>query len=278
MTLTDAQAETFRRDGFLIVPGVVTGEELRLVREAADRVVDEAVDYGRQLDRVEPVALKDDHGFAEWHELDDRFFLYGRDDAGDRIFRRAERLFDRDPAFELVGANPTIRAIVDQLVGEPTIPGNDSLVVKMPAAGSAVPWHRDPRLHTAFDESGEAARDFTCDVYLDRSTVANGCVWGLPGTHRVDFTPPDDLDFGIEGAVPLEAEPGDLLLHCTGVLHGSPKNTTGDLRRTFYVHYRPPHVFTRHLWNRPPEWAVDRAERFARMTADRQAWEATVTA
>lgn len=54
--------------------------------------------------------------------------------------------------------------------------------------------------------------------------------------------------------MPLEAEPGDVLLHSTGVLHGSPPNVSTSARRAFYVHYRSLDELGRGYWRKSSEW------------------------
>lgn len=260
--LSQTQVEAYRRDGVLVVKGLLAGEELDALRRAADEVTEQAVVHGKVMDdKFGPIDLKDDHGFSEWQEFDENMFLYARGLDGERLFRRAEGMFNRGRVFGLVSAHPRLRSIVETLFGERVVAANDSLVVKMPGAGAAVPWHRDPTGDKLIRDVGDASGDFTCDVYIDRSTVENGCVWAIPGSHTKAGMPdpePDPLDFDTPGAIPLEAEPGDLLLHSTGVLHGSPKNTSNQIRRTLYLHYQTPAQLLTGFWQRPQEWIDER--------------------
>lgn len=271
--LSQDQVDQYRRDGVLLVKGLLAGAELDRLRVAADEVTEAGQAHGRVMDqKFGPIDLKDDHGFSEWQEFDEHMFLYARGLDGERLFRRAEGMFMRNQVFGLVSAHPRLRSIVETLVGERVVAANDSLVVKMPGAGAAVPWHRDPSGETLLKETGDASGDFTCDIYIDRSTVDNGCVWAIPGSHRRDGAPdpePDPLDFDVPGAVALEAQPGDLLLHSTGVLHGSPKNTSTAMRRTLYLHYRPPAELTGGFWQRPQEWIDERVATFEKLVAAR---------
>jgi phytanoyl-CoA hydroxylase len=253
-------AARYRRDGFLLVRGLFSGTELDRLREAADRVMAEAVAYGRELDQRNRLDLQQDHGFYEAPDFDHRQFLYARDPDGKRIWRRAEGMLGRGEGFRQAAAHPPLLELVRDVKGAgQVLPGNDSMVVKMPGAGAAVPWHRDPPGERALAEGRDAALDFTCDIYLDPSTVDNGCLWALPGSHRGGSAPADLLDFSVPGAVPLEAQPGDVLLHCTGVLHGSPANTSSGLRRTFYLHYATPTELMDGWWSWSPEQVADRA-------------------
>lgn len=269
MVLTAGQKAAYGRDGYLLVQGLVTGDELAALRAAADRVMAEAVAYGRELDAQGAVRLREQHGFSDWDAIDDRRFLYAADAEGRRVWRRAEGMWDRDTAFRRVTAHPGLLDVAYGLGGEDVVAGNDSLVVKMPGGGAAVPWHRDPTGVMLLEGGGDAATDFTCDLYLDSSTIANGAVWAVPGSHRDLSLPGDALAFPLDGAVPLEAEPGDLLVHSTGVLHGSPPNESGSLRRTFYVHFPVPSTMTDGWWQRSPEWAEGQRKLLADMAAER---------
>jgi hypothetical protein len=270
--LTVEQVEAYRRDGVLLVRNVISGDELDRLRKAADDITAAAALHGMAMDQERgPIQLQDDHGFTEWQEFDENLFLYAKGRRGERVFRRAEGMFARDAIFGLISASPRLRSIVETNVGEPVIAANDSLVVKMPNAGAAVPWHRDPTGDLLLESIGDASSDFTCDIYIDQSTLQNGCLWALPGSHRKGGpeAPADPLDFDVPGARALEAQPGDLLLHSTGVLHGSPTNTSDSMRRTFYLHYRPPAELSTGFWKRSDEWIAERVEAFEALVAAR---------
>ena len=72
------------------------------------------------------------------------------------------------------------------------------------------------------------------------------------------------------GAVILDAEPGDMLLHCTGVLHGSPRNDSAAMRRTLYLYFGPPSWFDRFSALHPPSTEEQRSL-LARMIDERAA-------
>jgi ectoine hydroxylase-related dioxygenase (phytanoyl-CoA dioxygenase family) len=256
--LSDDDLEAYRRDGVVVVKGAIAGEELRLLREAADALTEEAVAYGRALDERGAIRLDDDHGFREWDEQDDRKLLFGRAPDGSRLWRRANDMWTRDSIYRIVSANPVVLGIVEQVVGEPVLPVDAAVVAKMPGGGAAVPWHRDPPGEMNIREGADAAPDFVVDIYLDASTRDNGCLWARPGSHRWTENESDSLDFSVPGAITVEAEPGDMLLHCTGVLHGSPRNESGAMRRTLYLYFAPPSWFERFAVLDPPSVDVQR--------------------
>ena len=145
-------------------------------------------------------------------------------------------------------AHPFIGDLLTRMVGPDFIPCYESLVFKLPGHGSSVPWHRDGGV------SQDKERIFNIDIYPDRSTVANSCVWVVPGSHlweharAMAWAERGRRDFQLPGAVPAEMEPGDVLLHHTKVLHGSTVNTSPELRRVVYFDNRAASWNEKHRW------------------------------
>jgi phytanoyl-CoA hydroxylase len=216
--LTDEQIDRFHRGGLLVVRGVFDRDEVRALQGAADEVTAEAVaDRGTG------------HGYRE---VDGRRQYYRTDGV----------LWERDVAFRTATVNPGLLAAVGQCLGHPFMPINDSLVVKLPHSGVAIPWHQDPPYEGAdgrLDTFG--VPNFDCDIYLDEATVENGCLYGLAGYHlaghvEVERFAEEEL-FGRPDAVALPMQPGDVLLHSISAPHGSRANDSATLRRVFYVHF-----------------------------------------
>ena len=91
---------------------------------------------------------------------------------------------------------------------------------------------------------------FNLDVYLDDSDLDNACVWAIPGSHLGGFHETGDAAArhveswtggnegpDVPGAVAVLAQPGDVLIHATSVLHGSWWNRSDRMRRTIYYHF-----------------------------------------
>ena len=108
-------------------------------------------------------------------------------------------------------------------IGHPFMPIVDSFVCKLPFGNVPVRWHQGPPTWP----NTHPIPNIDADIYLDHSTVDNGCVWAITGNHLVghvqfeNFT--DQELFTQMGAVPIELEPGDVSFHCL----------SANLRRTF---------------------------------------------
>jgi ectoine hydroxylase-related dioxygenase (phytanoyl-CoA dioxygenase family) len=229
--LTRQRIDQFHRDGSLVLRRVFNEEEVRALQQAADEVTQEAV-----------AGIGTGHGY--------------RDVDGRRQYYRTDGvLWERYAAFRIATVNPNLLAAVAQCLGHPFMPINDSLVVKLPHSGVAIPWHQDPP-YQGPDGLAETfgIPNFDCDIYLDKATVENGCLYGLAGYHLVGHVEVERFDdeelFRLDDALPLEMAPGDVLLHAISIPHGSRANDSDTLRRVFYVHFMAREVMeTLH-----PEW------------------------
>ncbi len=221
--LDQDQLDFFHQNGYLIMRQLVQGSELEILQKAADLV---------QLMGVARVGP--DHRYTK-----------GED--GTDVYWRSERLWDRSDIFQVVTVHPDLLENVGQCIGEPFLPMNDSLVVKLPYAGSRVRWHQDP----PYGDPGRGLTlpvpNFTTDIYLDHSGPENGCVYAIPGHHLVGHvdlsTKEQEAFFQESGAIPLEMEAGDVLFHCLSSPHGSRPNHSYKQRRIFYLHYVTTEVY-----------------------------------
>eukprot|EP00350_Pseudokeronopsis_sp_OXSARD2_P007541 CAMPEP_0170563816 /NCGR_PEP_ID=MMETSP0211-20121228/69041_1 /TAXON_ID=311385 /ORGANISM="Pseudokeronopsis sp., Strain OXSARD2" /LENGTH=109 /DNA_ID=CAMNT_0010882495 /DNA_START=29 /DNA_END=356 /DNA_ORIENTATION=- len=67
-------------------------------------------------------------------------------------------------------------------------------------------------------------------VGLDDASESNGCLWGIPGSHK------KDPKFDITGAVPIEVKAGSIVLIHGNLLHFSHKNTSEVQRHSYVLH------------------------------------------
>lgn len=213
--LAQAQIDQFHRDGFLVLRQVFGGDELELLRLAADRVEADGV-----------AGLGQHHCY---HTLPGGLKLYGR----------SERMWDRDPIFAAATAHPRLLAAVGQCLGHPFLPSADAFTCKIRFGKVPVPWHQDPPYHDPRQERTAAIPDFCAGICLDQSTVDNGCLWSLPGHHLVGHI---ELDHGAEEALyararPIEMAPGDVLFQCSSTPHASRGNPSPRTWRLFHVHF-----------------------------------------
>jgi ectoine hydroxylase-related dioxygenase (phytanoyl-CoA dioxygenase family) len=215
--LLGEQINEFHKTGFLHIESVIQGRELEELREAAQKVEDDAVNSR------------------------DPYHYYQFNDDESRTYYRSERLWGRAEIFQAVTVNPRLLECVGQCIGEPFYPLTNSLVNKLPTGDVPIHWHQDaPYSDATLTETYEVPH-FTVDVYLDRATLENGCVWGIPQHHLVGHVNlaryTEQELFEKAGAIPFEVEAGDVLFHCLSAPHGSAGNKSAKSRRTLYLQY-----------------------------------------
>jgi len=122
---------------------------------------------------------------------------------------------------------------------------HDQLFCKPPKQGGVVAWHQDYSYWTRT----KPVAHLTCWCGLDDSTVENGCVQYVPGSHRWGLLDKPDLAGNMMGImdyltpeqqeqfkpVPVEVKAGEGIFHHPLTLHGSGENKSDRPRRAFVI-------------------------------------------
>jgi hypothetical protein len=229
--ITDAQVRAFMDQGFLIIPGLVTGEEVaELRRETAF-----LARGGRPIAGLEPLPPG----------------------AGDEEALRRLLCIHQphavSPVIARFIAHPGIAAVLGRIVGAhlPAWDGSvkcmQSMLFVKPPGKPGQAWHQDEMYIPTRDRS-------LCGAWiaLDDATVENGCLWLVPGSHRTGYLfptrPPADLGefdgsdechgFDEAAAIPAEAAAGTVVFFNGYLLHRSLRNRSpGCHRRALVNHY-----------------------------------------
>jgi len=118
-----------------------------------------------------------------------------------------------------------------------------SFVSKPSSPESSRNPHQDP---TVFDETQHVS--ISVWIPLSRSTVGNGTLYVLPGSHLLgNHVRPPDVDsldddvraFALGASVPIELEPGEMLVIDGALIHHSPPNESGAERVATICAVRP---------------------------------------
>jgi ectoine hydroxylase-related dioxygenase (phytanoyl-CoA dioxygenase family) len=221
--LTETQRAHFRERGYLVVPDVLTPDELARLRAVTDAVLAEAAVEGESRGR----------------------FLLEKDAPPGR--RLVWRVFDPiavHPAYLEVARHPRVLDAVESLIGPDIQLHNSNMHLKLPEHGGAVEWHQDfPYLpHTNFDL-------LNAMILLDDSTPENGCLQVVPGSHRegpLDHGSPGDPTFRLSAAARVQGRPvepvlvpaGGMSLHHCLTVHGSASNRSSRPRRALIFTFR----------------------------------------
>src|SRR4029078_6533411 len=220
----DRQIEYYRRDGYLVIPRLIEGEQLAELRALTDRIVAEA----------RGVAANDD--------------LYDLEPSHSPSLPRVRRLkpaiFKRYPFFHALVREPKITTILQQLLGPSIRLYGGKLNMKSASYGSPVEWHQDwafyPHTHDDVLATG---------IYLDDCDLDNGPLLVMPGTHHgptydhhadgrfCGAMDPADCDLDFSHAVPPMGPAGSMTIHHARMVHGSALNRSNRRRRLLLHEY-----------------------------------------
>ena len=200
--------------------------EVEQLRGALDRLTDRAEGLTESTDRFKLQAFGDSGGgravqqIAEPHELGSEWMALSRD----------HRILD----------------VIESLLGPNILLYYSMLMMKPARQGFRAPWHQD----FAFFVHDRAAL-VAVQLYLDDSTLQNGCVHVVPGSHKLgllnhfrdgQFTEAVESDTSAfdaqQVAVPVKAG-GMAIWHCL-TLHSSAPNTSESPRRAIVFEYKDP--------------------------------------
>ena len=203
-------AQRYRAEGYVVVPGLITGDDLR----ALERLVDLTLDG-----KLKPV-----HAYKGW--LPPEFYTHwepGYEElAGlprrDRV-RSMANMYHHHPEWRKVGQHPAICEVVASLYQQSSSGVqflNDAVWMK-PSGGLGATLHQDTGFPTIAAASNPNSMNFW--LAIDPATELNGCLFVAPGSHRK--TLPHDRHpvqgrimrasaaASLPPLVPVELEPGD---------------------------------------------------------------------
>lgn len=150
------------------------------------------------------------------------------------------------PAFHDILWNAALTVPAGQLLGGAVRFWHDQLFCKPAQHGGVVAWHQDYSYWTRTQPMAH----LTCWIGLDDSTVDNGCIHYIPGSHKWDLLPITGLagdmtaiqealndeqweQFQQPAAVELKA--GECVFHHPLTIHGSFENRTDIPRRAVVI-------------------------------------------
>ena len=220
LELSEEQVALYRNQGYLAGIRVLTDDQVDALR-------DELSDF-----------FQDDHeGRDLWYEY------HANESSGpDSVLFHALGAWRLRPGFHDLLWNPRFTVPARQILGGGVRFWHDQLFCKPATHGGVVAWHQD---YSYWTRTVPMAH-LTCWIGLDDSTVENGCLRYVPGSHRWDLLPMPELAGDMEGIrtvltpeqreqfrhpVAVELKAGECSFHHPLMLHGSFANRTDRARR-----------------------------------------------
>ena len=222
--LTNAQRAAYDRDGFIVVPDVLSAAEIAELRAATDDFVRASAG----------VAAND-----EVYDLEDTH------SAADPRVRRIKAPHAHHAAYKRASHHPGIVAILEELWGSVRF-DTGKLNPKSAGYGAPIEWHQDWAFYPHTNDDLAAV-----GIMIDDFTMENGPMMVIPGSHRgpiLDHHGPDGrfcgamdpADPGVDyaKALPCLGRAGSITIHHVRAVHGSATNFSGKERRFLLYQYR----------------------------------------
>jgi phytanoyl-CoA hydroxylase len=266
--LSAAQQAAYERDGYLVLPGFVDSERCLALRERALLLARQHLPPAGQATVF--TAGGDARHAAEQYFLTSGeaircFFEKDAFDGEGRLRGEAylslnklgHAMHDLDAVFDAFSRGPELAAVAEDIgMAEPLLL-QSMYIFKQPRIGGEVVCHTD---HTYLWTDPPSVTGFW--FAIDDATKENGCMWVLPGGHRLPVKARSRLNAGrtateleifdptpypAEGLVPLEARRGTLVL-----LHGALPHLSGSNRSD-----KPRHAYTVHAIDGAADYLPD---------------------
>lgn len=255
--LDAAHRAAFREHGYLVLPGFVAAQDCLRLRERAVELARE-----KTAGAADAVVFRTDAPSP--HASSSRFLASGADihafheqgafDAAGRLQgapheclnKLGHAMHDLDPVFDGFSRTPALRAVAASIGFVQPQLLQSMYIFKQPRIGGEVVCHTD---HTYLWTEPRSVVGFW--FAIDNATTENGCMWALPGGHRLPVRSRSRLDatraatvtdvfdpspYPTEGLVPLEAPRGTLILLDGALPHLSGPNRSDKPRHAYTLH------------------------------------------
>ena len=211
--ITDDVVQTYRADGFVVVPDVLDAPTLAEMRGVIADIVAGAADVDAHNEVYD---LEPGHSRAE------------------PKVRRIKAPHKVHPLFNRIVRLPQVVSILQALIGPELRLYGAKLNMKSARYGSPVEWHQDWAFYPHTNDDILAI-----GVMLDDTTVENGPLLCVPGTHKgpvwsyhgsdgrfCGAIAPSEIEAEIVRAVPVVGRAGSMSFHHVRTLHGSAQNVS----------------------------------------------------
>ena len=250
--MTD-RAGQFERQGYLVLPGFVSPAECDALKARAEELVagfeprTVSIFTTREQTRTSDEYFLSSGDSIRFFFEEDAFRPDGslRQDKALSINKIGHALHDLDPRFDRFSRTRELATLASELGVRKPLLLQSMYIFKQPHIGGEVTSHQDATfLYT---------EPLTCLGFwfaLEDATLENGCLWALPGGHRLGLkkrfvrAPGGGTAFRVldatpvpeEGMVPLEVEKGTLVVLHGLLPHRSGPNTSPKSRHAYSVH------------------------------------------
>jgi phytanoyl-CoA hydroxylase len=255
--LSTDQLASYREDGFLVLPNFVSADACTHLRQHAMRLAEKLVPSPEEATIFTADAdsrhAADDYFLSSGDKIrcffeKDAFNQSGvlRAEAHLCLNKLGHAMHDLDDEFSAFSRTPDMAAVAHDVGLINPLLLQSMYIFKQPRIGGEVNCHTD---HTFLWTEPVSVVGFW--IAIDDATVENGCMWALPGGHRIPARTRskmnssrtatvteviDPTPYPTEGLVPLEAPRGTLVVLHGLLPHMSGPNLSDKPRHAYTVH------------------------------------------
>mgnify|MGYP006089040461 FL=1 len=222
--LTENQKNTYKQDGFVVIPKVISSKNLKAMQDELEKWIEESKKHNKNYGKTP-------NGKAQF-DLEK-----GHSSTNPKLRRVANPTDISDAYRNVLFEGPAVEAVAD-LIGPNVKFHHCKLNIKLPGMEARVDYHQDHSFdpHTNDDH-------LTLLVLLDDMNEENGCLRVLKGSHlgpRYSHYKGDEYVGKVEEkvqikcrneATKIEGKAGDICLMHTWSLHGGTANLSKNPRR-----------------------------------------------
>ncbi|HEX2269410.1 MAG TPA: phytanoyl-CoA dioxygenase family protein [Pyrinomonadaceae bacterium] len=221
--LTDDQMSFYRENGYLSGIRILNDEQIDVLRAELAELVDPA------------------------HPENELFYEFNANESADprKVLFHALGGWRIKPGLHDLLWHPAFVVPAAQLLGGAVRFWHDQIFYKPAHHGGVVIWHQD---YSYWTRTTPVAH-LSCWIGLDDSTLANGCLHYVPGSHRWPLLPrtgfANEMDAILDSLtpeqraefkpVPIELKAGECSFHHSFMVHGSYGNETANPRRGLVI-------------------------------------------
>lgn len=248
MYLSQQQIEDYHSNGFLILPGMVEEDVRKVLIQQADSLVHDLREdwFSSVFSTKNQTETTNEYFLSSGDKI--RVFMeegnLANESSSHRVNKLGHALHDLDPVFSIFSHDDRFGRIAKDIgIQQPGLL-QSMYIFKQPRIGGEVNMHQDATfLYT--DPVSVVGFWFA----MQDATLDNGCMWALPGGHRLGlksrfvregmttkFEVLDESPVPEEGYVPLEVPAGTLILLHGLLPHYSKANLSDRARQAYALH------------------------------------------